>query len=94
MDPSERSREKVRCKSPFLARQLSVFFAPPRYRAVKIVRSCSEVVLRTIKNYKAHYSLSWFRPLLSCNSSTSSIFDIEDELCYNGVSKELENFTK
>jgi hypothetical protein len=43
---------------------MSVFFALARYRVVKIVCSYSEVVLRTIKNYKAHYSLSWFRPLL------------------------------
>jgi hypothetical protein len=37
---------------------LSVFFTPARYRVVKIVCSYSEVVLRTMKNYKAHYSLS------------------------------------
>jgi hypothetical protein len=47
--------------------------------------SCSKVVLRAMKNYKAHYSLSWFRPLLRGNSSTFSIFVIEeDEQCYNG----------
>jgi hypothetical protein len=39
------SRGKAGCKSPFLACQLSVFFAPPRHRVVKIARSCSEVVL-------------------------------------------------
>jgi hypothetical protein len=38
--------------------------APARYRVVKIVCSYSEVVLQTMKNYKAHYSLFWFRPLL------------------------------
>jgi hypothetical protein len=43
---------------------LSVFFAPTRYRVVKIVCSCSDVVLQIMKNYKAHYNLSWFRPLL------------------------------
>jgi hypothetical protein len=43
---------------------VSVFFAPTRYMVVKIVCSCSKVVLRTMKNYKAHYSLSRFRPLL------------------------------
>jgi hypothetical protein len=53
-----RSREKVRYKSPFLACQLSMFFAPIRYRVVKIACSCSEMVLQTMKNYKAHYSLS------------------------------------
>jgi hypothetical protein len=43
---------------------VSVFFALARYRVIKIVHSCSEMVLRTMKNYKAHYSLPWFRPLL------------------------------
>jgi hypothetical protein len=43
------SRGKVLCKSPFLACQLSVFFAPVRYRVVKIVRFSSEVVLQTTK---------------------------------------------
>jgi hypothetical protein len=52
------SRGKVLCKSPFPARQRSVFFAPVRYRVVKIVHSNSEVVLQAMKNYKAHYSLS------------------------------------
>jgi hypothetical protein len=58
------SRGKPHCKSPFLVCQLLVFFAPARYRVVKILRFYSEMVLRTMKNYKAHYSLSWFRPLL------------------------------
>jgi hypothetical protein len=35
----------ARYKSPFLARQLSVFFAPVRYRVVKIMCSYPEVVL-------------------------------------------------
>jgi hypothetical protein len=39
------SRGKPHCKSPFLARQLSVFSAPAKYRVVKIVCSSSEVVL-------------------------------------------------
>jgi hypothetical protein len=46
----ETSREKARCKSPYLASELSVFFAMTRYRVVKIMYSCSEVVLRTIKH--------------------------------------------
>jgi hypothetical protein len=41
-----------------------MFFALTRYRVIKIVRSWFEMVLRIIKNYKAHYILSWFRPLL------------------------------
>jgi hypothetical protein len=44
------SREKARYKSPYLACQMSVFFAPARYRVVKITRSSSEVVLRTMKH--------------------------------------------
>jgi hypothetical protein len=51
-------REKACCKSPFLARQLSVFFALAKYRVVKIACSCSELILQTMKNYKAHYNLS------------------------------------
>jgi hypothetical protein len=44
------------------------------------------VVLQTTKNYKAHYSLSWFKPLLQGNSPTSSVFFVvEEEQCYNGV---------
>jgi hypothetical protein len=44
------SRGKARYKSPFLMHQLSMFFAPARYRVVKITRSCSKVVLSTIKH--------------------------------------------
>jgi hypothetical protein len=33
---------------------VSVFFALVRYKVVKIACSCSEVDLRTMKNYKAH----------------------------------------
>jgi hypothetical protein len=51
-------RGVARCKSPYLARQLLAFFAPTGYRVVKITSSYSEVVLRTMKNYKAHYTLS------------------------------------
>jgi hypothetical protein len=78
-------RGKACCKSPFLARQLSVFFAQARYRVVKIMCSCSDVILQTMKNYKAHYSLSWSTPMLRGNSPMSSIFVTEeDEQCYNG----------
>jgi hypothetical protein len=45
----ETSRVKARYKFPFLAHQLSVFFAPTRYRVVKITHSCSKVVLCTTK---------------------------------------------
>jgi hypothetical protein len=44
------SRGKARCKSPFLACQLSVFFSPARYMVVKIARSCFEVVLQITKH--------------------------------------------
>jgi hypothetical protein len=57
--------------------------------------SFSEVVLRTMKNYKARYSLSWFRPLQRGNSPMSCIFCIDEEQqCYNGVSRELKEFAK
>jgi hypothetical protein len=62
---------------------LSVFFAPARYRVVNITCPCSEMVLQTMKNCKAHYNLFWFR-LLQGNSPRSNIFDIEVEQCYNG----------
>jgi hypothetical protein len=58
------SRGEACYNSPILACQLSVLFAPARYRVVKIAHSYSELVLCTMKNYKAHYSLSWFGPLL------------------------------
>jgi hypothetical protein len=48
-----------------IVKLLSVFFfALARYRVIKIVCSCFEMVLRTMKNYKVHYNLSWFRHLL------------------------------
>jgi hypothetical protein len=43
-------------------------------------------------NYKAHYDLSWFRPLLGGNSSMSSGLILKMSKCYNGVSRELEKF--
>jgi hypothetical protein len=39
------SRGVARSKFLFLVRQLSIFFAPARYRVVKITCSYSEVVL-------------------------------------------------
>jgi hypothetical protein len=57
------SRGVACCKSSNLVRQLSVFFAPARYKVVKITCSYSKVVLLTM-TYKAHYDLSSFRPLL------------------------------
>jgi hypothetical protein len=40
---------------------LPVFFASAKYRVVKIVCSYSDVVLQTMKNYKAHYIFILFR---------------------------------
>jgi hypothetical protein len=37
-----------------------------------------------MKNYKEHYSLSWFRPLLRGNSPMSSIFVLKKK---NNVTK-------
>jgi hypothetical protein len=47
-----------------------------------------------LANYKAHYGLSWFRALLGGNSPTSSGLILKMNSSYNGVSKELEKFTK
>jgi hypothetical protein len=55
MEPLKWCSRRACCKSPFLGHQLSVFFAPARYRVVKIVCSCSEVVLQTMKNYTIVY---------------------------------------
>jgi hypothetical protein len=45
-------------------------------------------------NYKAHYSLSWFRPILGGNSHTSSSLILKMNSGYNGVSRELKKFMK
>jgi hypothetical protein len=45
-------------------------------------------------NYKVHYGLSWFKPLLGGNSLTSSSLILKMNSGYNGVSKELKKFTK
>jgi hypothetical protein len=44
-------------------------------------------------NYKAHYSLSWFRPLLGGNSPTSNGLILKMNNGYNGVSTMLDKFT-
>jgi hypothetical protein len=46
-----------------------------------------------LANYKAHNDLSWFRPLLEGNSPTSNGLILMINMCYNGVSKEIEKFT-
>jgi hypothetical protein len=43
-------------------------------------------------NYKAHYDLSWFMPLLRDNSLTSSDLILKMNRGYNGVSRELKKF--
>jgi hypothetical protein len=45
-------------------------------------------------NYKAHYGLSWVRPLLGGNSPTSNGLTLKMNNGYNGMSRELEKFTK
>jgi hypothetical protein len=44
--------------------------------------------------YKAHYGLSWYRPLLGGNSHSSSVLILKMNSGYNGVSRELEKFMK
>jgi hypothetical protein len=44
-------------------------------------------------NYKAHYDLSWFRPLLGGNSPTSRGLILKMYSGYNGASRELKKFT-
>jgi hypothetical protein len=43
-------------------------------------------------NYKVHYDLSSFSPLLKGNSPTSSGLILKMNRCYNQVSKELEKY--
>jgi hypothetical protein len=45
-------------------------------------------------NYKAHYSLSWFMPLLGGNSPMSSNLILKMNSGYNGMSRKLEKFAK
>jgi hypothetical protein len=45
-------------------------------------------------NYKAHYNLSWFRPLLGGNIIKSSSLIWKMNGGYNGLNRELEKFTK
>jgi hypothetical protein len=44
-------------------------------------------------NYKEHYDLSWFRPLITGNSPTCSSLILKMNSSYNGVSRELKKFT-
>jgi hypothetical protein len=47
-----------------------------------------------ITNYKIHYSLSWFRPLLEGNSPTSNGLILKMNSGNNEVSRELKKFAK
>jgi hypothetical protein len=44
-------------------------------------------------NYKAYDDLSWFKSLLGGNSPMSSSLILKMNMCYKGVSRELEKFT-
>jgi hypothetical protein len=74
------SRRKARCKSSFLARQLSV---------LSHVGSSSEMVLQTMKHMMIYFGSG---PLLGGNSPTSSDLVLKMNRCYKGVSRELEKF--
>jgi hypothetical protein len=43
-------------------------------------------------NYKAHNDLSWFRPLHGGHGATSSGLILKINMCYKGLSRELEKF--
>jgi hypothetical protein len=66
---------------------MSVFSAPAKYGVVKIARSSSEAVLRTMKHTVIYPSSG---PSLEL---TTKWFDIEDEHVLQGVSRVLEKFT-
>jgi hypothetical protein len=46
-----------------------------------------------LANYNAHNDLSWFRPPRGGNSTMFSNLILKMNMCYKGVSRELENFT-
>jgi hypothetical protein len=48
----------------------------------------------SLVNNKAHYGLSWLRPLLGGNSTTSSGLILNMNNGYNRVSREHEKFMK
>jgi hypothetical protein len=43
-------------------------------------------------NYKAHYDLFWFRPLLEGNSHMYNSLILKMNIGYNRVSRELKKF--
>jgi hypothetical protein len=45
-----------------------------------------------LANYEAHYDISWFRPLLGGNSPLSIDLILKMNMCYKGVSRELDKF--
>jgi hypothetical protein len=77
------SRGEAHCKSSFLTHQLLVFFCTD-----KIHGGQDRVFLFQggLINYKAHYDLSWYRPLLRGNSPSSSSLILKMTNGYNGVS--------
>jgi hypothetical protein len=85
------SRGKARCKTPYLAHQLSVFFCTSK---IKGGQDCAFLFQGGLANYKAHHRLSWFRPLLEGNSLMSSGLLLKMNSGYNGGSRELEKFAK
>jgi hypothetical protein len=47
-----------------------------------------------LANYKAHYGLFWFKPLLGGNSPTSTGLILKMNSGCNDLSRELKKFTK
>jgi hypothetical protein len=72
-------------------RRIVSVFAPTRYRVVKIVCSCFEVVLQTTKHTIGYHGLGL---LLEGNIHMSSGLILKMNSGYNGMSRELEKFTK
>jgi hypothetical protein len=82
------SRGKALYKSPFLAHQLSVFFDQQEQGGQDHVFKFRD----GLENYKAHYDLSWFSPLLRGNCPTSNGLMLKMNRGYNGVSRGLKKF--
>jgi hypothetical protein len=57
-------------------------------------QNCAFLFWCGLTNYKAHYNLSWFRPLFEGNSPACSGLIFKMNTSYNELSRELKKFAK
>jgi hypothetical protein len=89
-EPSERLEEEHATNPPFCHANYQYFL----HRQDTGWSRSRISVPRWSCELQAHYSLSWFKPLPGGNSPTSSSLILKMNSGYNGVSRELEKFTK